>query len=58
MTEIDRAKKLLAERFGYTDFLPGQEDSLRSILSGRSLLVVMPTGSGKSLLYQLPALNP
>ena len=56
MTEIDRAKSLLAERFGYTAFLPGQEDSLRSILSGRSLLVVMPTGSGKSLLYQLPAL--
>ena len=56
MIELDRAKKLLAERFGYTAFLPGQEDSLRSILSGRNLLVVMPTGSGKSLLYQLPAL--
>lgn len=56
MTELDRARTLLAERFGYSAFLPGQEDSLRSILSDRNLLVVMPTGSGKSLLYQLPAL--
>jgi len=56
MTELDRAKKLLTERFGHASFLAGQEDSLRSVLSGRNLLVVMPTGSGKSLLYQLPAL--
>ncbi|HUT04644.1 MAG TPA: RecQ family ATP-dependent DNA helicase [bacterium] len=56
MIELDRAKKVLAERFGYTAFLPGQDESIRSILSGRNLLVVMPTGSGKSLLYQLPAL--
>jgi len=53
---IARAKELLAARFGYDSFLPGQEESLCSVLSGRNLLVVMPTGSGKSLLYQLPAL--
>ncbi|MEA1996572.1 MAG: DEAD/DEAH box helicase, partial [Gemmatimonadota bacterium] len=53
---LTRAKKLLAGRFGYTEFLPGQESSLKSILRKRNLLVVMPTGSGKSLLYQLPAL--
>ncbi|MCD6328340.1 RecQ family ATP-dependent DNA helicase [bacterium] len=56
MIEIDRAKQLLAEKFGHADFLAGQEESLGAILSGRNLLVVMPTGSGKSLLYQLPAL--
>ena len=56
MKELDSAKELLASRFGYSGFLPGQEESLVSILSGRNLLVVMPTGSGKSLLYQLPAL--
>ncbi len=53
---LARAKELLAERFGHPNFLPGQQASLASILSARNLLVVMPTGSGKSLLYQLPAL--
>jgi len=51
-----RAQELLAQRFGHPKFLPGQEASLSSILARRNLLVVMPTGSGKSLLYQLPAL--
>jgi len=51
-----RAQQVLAERFGYSEFLPGQAESLRSVLGKRNLLVVMPTGSGKSLLYQLPAL--
>jgi len=53
---LTRAQELLAQRFGHSSFLPGQEASLASILSARNLLVVMPTGSGKSLLYQLPAL--
>ena len=53
---LDRARAVLRERFGHNDFRDGQEGVLRSILSGRNLLVVMPTGSGKSLLYQLPAL--
>ena len=53
---LGRARELLAERFGHADLLPGQEEALRSVLSWRNLLVVMPTGSGKSLLYQLPAL--
>ncbi len=54
--QIERAETLLRERFGHSRFLPGQEEALRSVLAGRSLLVVMPTGSGKSLVYQLPAL--
>ncbi len=53
---MEEAARLLSERFGHREFLAGQEESLRSVLSGGNLLVVMPTGSGKSLLYQLPAL--
>jgi ATP-dependent DNA helicase RecQ len=46
----------LRERFAYDDFRPGQEDVVRAILDGRDALVIRPTGSGKSLLFQLPAL--
>ncbi len=46
----------LQRAFGHTAFRGGQESAVRSILAGRSVLAVMPTGSGKSLLYQLPAL--
>ena len=51
-----RALEVLRRRFGHDAFRPGQEDALRSALAGRSLLVVMPTGSGKSLIFQLGAL--
>ena len=54
--KIERALALLGERFGHTAFREGQQEAVRSVLAGRSLLVVMPTGSGKSLIYQLPAL--
>src|SRR5688500_17978970 len=45
----------LRERFGIDGFRPGQEELIRAILSGRDALAIMPTGSGKSLIYQLPA---
>jgi ATP-dependent DNA helicase RecQ len=42
--------------FGYPDFRPGQDDIVAEVLSGRDVLAVMPTGAGKSMCYQLPAI--
>ncbi len=47
---------VLASRFGFTAFRPGQERVVEALLAGRSALAVFPTGAGKSLCYQLPAL--
>ncbi len=47
---------MLVDRFGHDDFLKGQWEPISAVLSGRDALVVMPTGSGKSVIYQLPAL--
>jgi ATP-dependent DNA helicase RecQ len=52
---LDRAKEVLTRTFGFQEFRPGQAEILRSVLSGEDVLAVMPTGSGKSLCYQLPA---
>jgi ATP-dependent DNA helicase RecQ len=46
----------LHEMFGFSGFRPGQREACEAALEGRDVLVVMPTGSGKSLCYQLPAL--
>ncbi|MBV8188895.1 MAG: DNA helicase RecQ [Alphaproteobacteria bacterium] len=47
---------LLHSVFGFAAFRPGQEEIVRAVLAGENVLAVMPTGSGKSLCYQLPAI--
>src|SRR5262245_11327918 len=51
-----RPVDVLAEHFGFDTFRPGQEQVVEALLAGRSALAVFPTGAGKSLCYQLPAL--
>ena len=52
----ERARETLSEVFGFSGFRPGQEEIIADVLGGRDVFAVMPTGSGKSLCYQLPAL--
>jgi RecQ family ATP-dependent DNA helicase len=52
----DVLRSALRAHFGYDTFRPGQEEAMRAVLAGRDVLAVMPTGAGKSLCYQLPAL--
>src|SRR5882724_2672962 len=48
-------QRVLLERFGFAAFRPGQREAIEELLRGGRLLCIQPTGSGKSLLYQLPA---
>ena len=53
---IDEAREILRSRFGYAAFRPGQERAVEAVLQGRDTLVILPTGGGKSLCFQVPAL--
>jgi ATP-dependent DNA helicase RecQ len=53
---LDEARAILRARFGFPDFRPGQERAVSSVLEGRDTLVVLPTGGGKSVCYQVPAM--
>src|SRR5205809_5264907 len=55
-TPLHAPLEVLAARFGFDSFRPGQEQVVDALLAGRSALAVFPTGAGKSLCYQLPAL--
>ena len=49
-------EQLLKKHFGYSSFLEGQEALIDHILDGQDVLGIMPTGAGKSLCFQIPAL--
>jgi ATP-dependent DNA helicase RecQ len=53
---LSTAHALLHSVFGFSGFRPGQEEIVQAVLDGENVLAIMPTGSGKSLCYQLPAL--
>jgi ATP-dependent DNA helicase RecQ len=53
---LDEARRLLRQHFGHADFRPAQVPVIRSVLSGRDTLAVLPTGGGKSVCFQVPAL--
>jgi ATP-dependent DNA helicase RecQ len=55
MKEVRKLNELLKQYFGYDDFRPGQKEILEKIAAGEDVLGIMPTGSGKSICYQLPA---
>src|SRR5665647_1909702 len=53
---LEQARIALKAAFGYDQFRPGQEAAIESVLAGHDTLVVLPTGGGKSVCYQIPAL--
>ncbi len=56
MAWLEEAERVLREQFGLQTFRPGQEQVIERLLAGKSAAAVFPTGAGKSLCYQLPAL--
>ena len=53
---LDQAKEILRQYFGYSSFRSGQEDIIQNILNKQNTLGILPTGGGKSLCFQIPAL--
>jgi len=52
---MDTPEQVLQDTFGFNDFRPGQRDIIDLLMSGKNVLAVMPTGAGKSMCYQVPA---
>lgn len=55
VSSLDDARAALSTHFGYESFRPGQEQVIQALLDGRDVMAVMPTGAGKSVCYQVPA---
>ncbi|MDU5649705.1 MAG: DEAD/DEAH box helicase, partial [Clostridium perfringens] len=53
---MNRAKEILKSFYGYSEFRKGQEEIINEIISGNDVVAIMPTGGGKSICYQIPAL--
>ncbi len=53
---MNQAQNLLKKYFGYETFRPGQHEIIEQILTGKDALAIMPTGAGKSICYQIPAM--
>ncbi|MDA1557569.1 DNA helicase RecQ, partial [Bacillus cereus] len=51
-----KAQELLASYFGYSSFRRGQDETIKNVLDGKDTVCIMPTGGGKSICYQIPAL--
>jgi ATP-dependent DNA helicase RecQ len=56
MSQLPDLVATLRQHFGFDSFRPGQKEAIQQVLTGQHTLLVMPTGAGKSLAYQLPAL--
>src|SRR4051812_16909631 len=56
MATFDESRQVLRDVFGFSDLIDGQEAVIERLLAGRSALAIFPTGGGKSLCYQIPAL--
>ncbi len=52
-TDRRQVRRIMREKFGFADFRPGQEAAIRSVIDGHDTLAVLPTGLGKSMIYQM-----
>ena len=57
MNPSEQARQTLTQYWGYDNFRPGQLEVINNLLSGEHSLVLMPTGGGKSLCFQIPAIQ-
>src|ERR1051325_3044702 len=55
--DLAKIERTMRKTFGIAELRPGQEEVIRSVLRGENTLAIMPTGGGKSLCYQIPALE-
>lgn len=56
LTELETYRKILSEYWGYTGFRSLQEEIIRSVMQNKDTLALLPTGGGKSITFQVPAL--